>query len=143
VQEAVLTKAYAVDADFTGADMTNAVIDRVDFTGAKLRSVKFVNAVITGAEFANADLTGADFEDALIGNEDAKRLCAHPALACMHNMHCAPVESAPSRVALLRCRRGCTGFPAARDPWVQQTMRWALYAAENAVPRSRALLPPS
>lgn len=34
MQEAVLTKAYAVDANFSNADMTNAVIDRVDFTGA-------------------------------------------------------------------------------------------------------------
>jgi uncharacterized protein YjbI with pentapeptide repeats len=33
MQEAVLTKAYAVDANFSNADMTNAVIDRVDFTG--------------------------------------------------------------------------------------------------------------
>lgn len=41
-----------------------------------MRNVKFLNAVITGSEFAGTDLTGADFEDALIGNEDAKRLCA-------------------------------------------------------------------
>eukprot|EP00892_Ulva_mutabilis_P001113 jgi/Ulvmu1/11001/UM007_0181.1 len=78
MQEAVMTKAYAVDADFTGADMTNAVIDRVDFSNTKLRNVKFINAVITGSEFTGADLSGADFEDALIGNEDAKRLCANP-----------------------------------------------------------------
>lgn len=76
LQEAVMTKAYAVDANFTGADMTNAVIDRVDFSNTKMQGVKFVNAVITGSEFSGADLSGADFEDALIGNEDAKRLCA-------------------------------------------------------------------
>ena len=36
MQEAVLTKAYAVVANFSNADMTNAVIDRVDFTGVLL-----------------------------------------------------------------------------------------------------------
>ena len=76
VQEAVLTKAYAVRSTFEGADMTNAVVDRVDFSGANMRGVKFVNAVITGAVFEGTDLAGADFEDALIGNEDVKRLCA-------------------------------------------------------------------
>lgn len=76
VQEAVLTKAYAVRSTFEGADMTNAVVDRVDFSNANLKKVKFINAVITGAIFEGADLSGADFEDALIGNEDAKRLCA-------------------------------------------------------------------
>lgn len=38
MQEAVLTKSYAVEADFSDADMTNAVIDRVDFTGVLLAS---------------------------------------------------------------------------------------------------------
>jgi hypothetical protein len=37
-----------VDANFEGADMTNAVVDRVDFSNAKLNKVKFVNAVVTG-----------------------------------------------------------------------------------------------
>jgi uncharacterized protein YjbI with pentapeptide repeats len=76
MQEVVLTKAYAVKSDFENADMTNAVVDRVIFDKANLRGVKFTNAVITGTTFEDADLTGADFEDALIGNEDAKRLCA-------------------------------------------------------------------
>lgn len=67
-------QAYAVKANFSGADMTNAVLDRVSFDGANLTNVKFVNAVITGSTFKGADLTGSVFEDALIGNEDAKRL---------------------------------------------------------------------
>ena len=57
-----------------GADMTNAVLDRVSFDGADLTNVKFVNAVITGSTFKGANLSGSVFEDALIGNEDAKRL---------------------------------------------------------------------
>lgn len=67
-------QAYAVGADFTGTDMTNAVVDRVDFKKANLSNVIFQNAVITGVQFEGANLDGALFEGALIGNEDAKRL---------------------------------------------------------------------
>lgn len=61
--------------------------------GAKLRNVKFVNAVITGSEFEGTDLTGADFEDALIGNEDAKRLCVSPLLQALADMHAFSLET--------------------------------------------------
>ena len=75
LQEVVLSKAYAVGTAFEGVDFSNAVIDRSDLRNANLRNVKFTNAIVTGVTFDGADLTGADFEDALIGNEDAKRLC--------------------------------------------------------------------
>lgn len=78
LQEAVMSKAYAVGANFSGADMTNAIVDRVVFDKANLSGVQFVNAVITGATFEDANLEGANFEDALIGSEDAKRLCKNP-----------------------------------------------------------------
>jgi uncharacterized protein YjbI with pentapeptide repeats len=64
----------------SGADMTNAVVDRVVFDKADLSGAKFVNAVITGTTFDGANLTNAVFEDALIGSEDAKRLCSNPTL---------------------------------------------------------------
>ena len=57
-----------------GANLTNAVVDRVDFTRANLKNAKFHNAVITGVVFKDADLSGASFDEALIGNEDAKRM---------------------------------------------------------------------
>jgi len=80
LREAVMTKAYAVGAKLDGADLTNAVIDRVIFDNASMKGAKFVNSVITGVQFDGTDLTDAIFEDALIGNEDAKRLCANPTL---------------------------------------------------------------
>ena len=61
---------------FAGADMTNAVLDRVDFTRANLKNAKFHNAVVTGIVVKDADLSGASFDDALIGGEDVKRLWA-------------------------------------------------------------------
>ena len=55
--------------------MTNAVVDRVDFRNANLKNVKMHNAVITGILIEGANLEGASFDEALIGGEDAKRLC--------------------------------------------------------------------
>lgn len=78
--ETVMSKAYAVGASFKGANMTSSVLDRVDFGKSDLSSVNFTNAIITGVTFEGADLSDAIFEDALIGNEDAKRLCANPTL---------------------------------------------------------------
>jgi uncharacterized protein YjbI with pentapeptide repeats len=78
--EVVMSKAYAVGADFTGANFTNAVVDRVTFDGANLSNANFYNAVITGATFEGTNLTGAQFEEALIGKEDVKRLCDNPTL---------------------------------------------------------------
>eukprot|EP00878_Enallax_costatus_P001028 GHUV01001163.1.p1 GENE.GHUV01001163.1~~GHUV01001163.1.p1 ORF type:complete len:224 (+),score=70.75 GHUV01001163.1:194-865(+) len=80
MQEAVLTKSYAVGSNLSGADLTNAVVDRVDFSRANLSGVKFVNAVVTGTVFEGADLSETVWEDALIGNEDVKRICNNPTL---------------------------------------------------------------
>ena len=80
LQEVVMSKAYAVGANFSGADLSNGIVDRVVFDKSDLSGVKFVNAVITGATFEGANLKGANFEDALIGMEDAKRLCRNETL---------------------------------------------------------------
>ncbi|PRW51057.1 Thylakoid lumenal kDa chloroplastic [Chlorella sorokiniana] len=80
LQEAVFTKAYAVGANLKGADLTNAVVDRMIFDKADLEGAQLVNTVITGTSFEGTNLKDANFEDALIGNEDAKRLCANPTL---------------------------------------------------------------
>lgn len=48
LRETVLTKAYAVNANFTGADASNAVVDRVAFDKSNLTKVNFTNAILTG-----------------------------------------------------------------------------------------------
>lgn len=80
LQEAVMSKAYAVGVNLSGADLTNSVLDRVSFNEANLSGATLVNAVMTGCTFEGANLANTNFEDALIGNEDAKRLCANPTL---------------------------------------------------------------
>ena len=75
-----MTKAYAVGANFEGANLQNAVLDRVEFKNANLRGVNFINAVITGITWDGADLTDAIFEDALISMQDVKELCQNPTL---------------------------------------------------------------
>jgi uncharacterized protein YjbI with pentapeptide repeats len=61
------TQSYAVSSNLEGADLTNAVVDRVDFTNANLKRAQFVNAVVTGTLFDGADLSETVWEDALIG----------------------------------------------------------------------------
>merc|ERR1712048_278016 len=80
MKEAVLTKSYGVDSDFSGVDFTSAVLDRTAFDGSKFVGANFYNAVLTGTTFEGSDMTDAQFEGALIGQEDAKRICANPTL---------------------------------------------------------------
>lgn len=80
LEEAVMSKAYAVGINLSGADLSNSVLDRADFDKANFTGAKLRNAVITGCTFIGANLENVDFEDALIGNEDAKRLCLNPTL---------------------------------------------------------------
>ncbi|KAK9806317.1 hypothetical protein WJX72_010158 [[Myrmecia] bisecta] len=81
MREVVMSKAYAIGANFSGADMSNSVLDRVAFDKTNFKGVKLVNAILTGTTFEGADLSEADFTEALIGNEDAKRLCLNPTLS--------------------------------------------------------------
>lgn len=47
-----------MDADFTGADLSNA-----DFTGARLANANFTGAILTNTKFDMADLTNANLLD--------------------------------------------------------------------------------
>lgn len=80
MRESVMSKAFALGANLSGADLTNSVIDRVVLDKANLTGAKLVNAVITGTTFEGTNLTDVNFEDALIGSEDAKRLCLNKTL---------------------------------------------------------------
>lgn len=55
-------------ANFEGANLTNAILDRADFSNTNLKNAKLVNSVITGATFTDANLENVDFEDSLIGS---------------------------------------------------------------------------
>eukprot|EP00898_Chlorokybus_atmophyticus_P003472 jgi/Chlat1/4125/Chrsp269S03958 len=78
--ETVLTKAYAANANFKKTNFTNAVVDRVAFDGSDMRGAIFKNTVLSGATFDNANMQGASFEDALLGFQDALKLCRNTSL---------------------------------------------------------------
>merc|ERR1712176_419934 len=75
-----LSAALMSGADFSKANLQNAVLDRVEFKKANLKGVNFINAVITGITWDGADLTDAVFDDALISVQDVKNLCNNPTL---------------------------------------------------------------
>ncbi len=140
-------QAYAVNANFAGADLTNAVVDRVDFSGANLSSVNFTNAVVTGASFegarrprwrlrraasaahrcecrappapaapdpapaclsAGTDLSNTIWEDALIGSQDAKKLCERRLLPAARGLSLGP-RCWPGRCCASLLRRVSAG----------------------------------
>lgn len=79
-ENAVMSKAVALNATFDGASFKNAVVDRATFTGSSMKGVIFKNAVITGSTFEGADLENADFTDAYIAAFDVKPLCKNPTM---------------------------------------------------------------
>merc|ERR1719201_551737 len=91
-KEAQLSKVYAPEAKFDGADFTNGVIDRGFYKGASFRGTIFNNAVLSSSSFEDADLTDADFTDAYIGQFDQKRLCKNTKLTGEN-----PKTGAPTR----------------------------------------------
>ena len=60
-------QAFAMGANFEGANLANAILDRADFSKANLKNANLTNSVITGANFNEANLENTNFEDALIG----------------------------------------------------------------------------
>lgn len=79
-KEAQLSKVYAPNAKFDGADFSNGVVDRAYFNGASFKGAIFNNAVLSGTTFENADLTDTDWSDAYLGQFDQKKLCKNPTL---------------------------------------------------------------
>jgi uncharacterized protein YjbI with pentapeptide repeats len=71
---------HAVNSDFRGTDFTNAVLDRLTFEGSDMRGAIFRNAVVTGVTWDKADLADSVWEDAIVGQQDAKALCANKSL---------------------------------------------------------------
>ncbi|MCJ1423469.1 hypothetical protein MMC29_001352 [Sticta canariensis] len=94
-------QAIATNSSFAGADMTNAVIDRVDFRNADLSGAKFHNTVVTGSVFTGAKMDGVSFEDALIGREDVKKLLGTLTLNLKLIMKKLPVAWAAKREYLI------------------------------------------
>ena len=80
MEQAVLTKAYAVGASMKKVNLSNGVLDRATLDKVDLTGANLYNAVITGTSFEGTNLTNVNFEDAVIGREDAKRLCRNPTL---------------------------------------------------------------
>jgi uncharacterized protein YjbI with pentapeptide repeats len=78
------SQVYAPEADFDGADFTDAVVDRAYFKGASFKGTKFVNTVLTSTSFEDANLEDTDFTGSYLGQFDAKKLCKNPSLKGTH-----------------------------------------------------------
>ena len=71
----LLTQAAFPEADFSGTDLSDALMDKVDFSGADFRGAVLRGVIATGSNFHGAQITDADFSDALIDRADQRALC--------------------------------------------------------------------
>jgi len=72
---AYMMKLVAPGVDFTGADMSDALMDRSVFVGANFTDAILNRVVLTLSDLNEAVITGADFTDALLDKETQKKLC--------------------------------------------------------------------
>merc|ERR1711990_400566 len=72
---AYMMKLVAPGVDFTGADMSDALMDRSVFVGANFTDAILNRVILTLSDLNEAVITGADFTDALLGKETQKKLC--------------------------------------------------------------------
>ena len=86
-------------ADFTGANLTDALMDRAVFVGADFTDAVLARTVLTLSDLKDANVTNADFTDALLDKLQQQGLCKTAAGT-------NPTTGADTRKSL-----GCGGRP--------------------------------
>lgn len=72
---AYMMKLVAPGVDFTGSDMSDALMDRSVFVKANFTDAILARVVLTLSDLNDAVIEGADFTDALLDKETQKKLC--------------------------------------------------------------------
>ena len=72
---AIMTKGNFLNANFTGANLTNALMDRVALQGADLTNAIMEGATTSTTSFLDVTITGADFTDAILDRLQVANLC--------------------------------------------------------------------
>ena len=69
-------KLVAPEVDFTGSDMSDALMDRSVFVDADFTNAILSRVVLTLSDLTGATVTGADFSDALLDKPMQTKQCA-------------------------------------------------------------------
>lgn len=72
-------KAVTYQADFTNADVSDALWDRAVLNEAILRNAILQRTVFTSSDLTGADIYGADFTNALVDRTQQLKLCRYAA----------------------------------------------------------------
>lgn len=74
---AYFIKSVVARANFEGADLSDALMDRAVIVEANLKNAILQRAVFTRSDFAGADIYGADFSNALIDKTQQMAMCKY------------------------------------------------------------------
>lgn len=77
LQGAFFMKAVVFQADFTGANLSDTLMDRAVMNEAILRQANLQRAVLTRSDLGGADIYGADFTNALVDKTQQLALCRY------------------------------------------------------------------
>ncbi len=75
LQSAILTQGIFPEADFTGADLSNTLADRVTWEGSNLTNAILTGMTATSTSFYQVEIAGADFSDAILDRYQTAKLC--------------------------------------------------------------------
>lgn len=64
-------------ADFTGANLSDVLMDRAVINEAILRQANLTRAVLTRSDLTGSDIYGADFTNALVDKTQQLALCKY------------------------------------------------------------------
>jgi len=74
---AYFIKSVVARANFEGADLSDALMDRAVIVDANLKNAILQRAVFTRSDFAGADIYGADFSNALVDKTQQMAMCKY------------------------------------------------------------------
>merc|ERR1719163_1841501 len=104
-----LMKIVAAKCNFSGANLTDTLMDRGIYVNADFSNAILVRAVATTSDFTDANIEGADFTDALLDRTEYNKLCNNPTAKGKN-----PVTGVDTRTSLGCGRSGKTpyGYPS-------------------------------